>query len=133
MAVVGMSLRVKLVTPGWGATTFNASMALRVSPLDAVPVTVNLKVPVAAVALVLTRRDTVPAPVTRLPAGKLTVTSAGRVLAASVTVWMKPLIGVTFKVYTSPAPGATVRVEGDAEMEKSGGAVVPMMNGTPIL
>src|ERR1035441_3742483 len=82
-----------------------------------------------AVVAAAGRREAVPAPVTVEPAGKVAVTPAGKPVAARETVWLNPLIDVTFKVYMPVAPGATVTVEGVGWSPKSGGAAGPTTKG----
>lgn len=55
---------------------------------------------------------------------KLAVTPDGKEDALRATEPMKPLSEVTVIVDVSEAPGAMVRVDGEAEMPKSGGGVL---------
>jgi hypothetical protein len=105
-----------------GAVTFNVTVVLRVNPP---PLAVIVICPDTADTLASTRNDTVPDPLTVAPAGKVAVTPEGEALISSVTGWLNPLSGVTFRVYTSVPPGTTVRVEGVGAILKSGGGVLP--------
>jgi hypothetical protein len=83
-----------------------------------VPVTVTLAAPVAAVLEAVKVRVLVPV----VDAGlKLAVTPAGKPLAASETLPLKPFSGLTVMVLLPDAPWATVRLVGLADSEKSGG------------
>ena len=83
-----------------------------------VPVTATVDDPVVAVVEAVKVRVLVPV----VEAGlKLAVTPAGKPLAASETLPLKPLAGLTVMVLVPDAPWATERLVGLADSEKFGG------------
>jgi hypothetical protein len=112
-----------------GVTTRFTAVALCVS-VPLAPVTVTGYVAAAVEVAVMIVSVDVPEPVTVVDE-KLPLTPAGSVPALKITVPLKPFCAVTVTVYVVPVPAATVRDEGDAEMEKSGGGgtLTPSMTG----
>jgi hypothetical protein len=96
--------------------------------LPLIPFTVTVLVPVVAVLLA----DNVNALVVVVLEGlKLAVTPEGNPEADKLTLLLKPLTGLTVMVLTALVPCTTVKLLGDADSEKLGGAL--MMSVTVVL